>query len=97
MYLSFYKFLGQTHTAVEKLHDKYGAVVRIAPDQLTFISETAWKDIYSYRGKDRSQMQKGDGRGPRGNPPYHILNAPDSVHARQRKIMSSSFSDRAVS
>ena len=41
-------------------------------------------------------MAKGDGRGPRAAP-YHILSAPDDVHARQRKILSTSFSDRAVS
>jgi cytochrome P450 len=41
-------------------------------------------------------MVKGDGRGPKRTH-YHIISAPDDVHARQRKILSTSFSDRAVS
>ncbi|KIW08466.1 uncharacterized protein PV09_01369 [Verruconis gallopava] len=96
LYLGFYKFHGETHVVVKRLHDEYGPVVRVGPNQLSFIEETAWKDIYAYRGKDRSQMQKGDKRGPGPKGPYHIINAPDDVHARQRKILSSSFSDRAL-
>jgi cytochrome P450 len=41
-------------------------------------------------------MPKGDGRTPQ-TPPYSIINSPDDVHARQRKILSNSFSERAVS
>jgi hypothetical protein len=40
-------------------------------------------------------MQKAEGRGPY-KPPYDIISAPDDVHARQRKVLSTSFSDRAV-
>src|ERR1700744_1870578 len=50
-YLHYYTFIGQKHTIVERLHDKYGEIVRISPDELSFITETAWKDIYQYRGK----------------------------------------------
>ena len=50
-YLHFYTFKGQKHTLVERLHEKYGEVVRIGPNELSFITETAWKDIYMYRGK----------------------------------------------
>jgi cytochrome P450 len=41
-------------------------------------------------------MPKAEGRGPI-RPPYTIISAPDDVHARQRKILSTSFSERAVS
>jgi cytochrome P450 len=94
LYLGYYGLRGQTHTIVEKLHDKYGDVVRTTPNELSFINEAAWKDIYSYRAKDRSQMQKQ--RAPLKGP-YHVIIAPDDVHARQRKILSASFSERAVS
>jgi hypothetical protein len=52
-YLHFYTFKGQKHAIVERLHAKYGEVVRIAPNELSLITETAWKDIYMYRGKVR--------------------------------------------
>lgn len=32
-----------------KLHAKYGEVVRISPDELSFIGASAWKDIYMVR------------------------------------------------
>jgi cytochrome P450 len=41
-------------------------------------------------------MQK-FGRVPPGTKVYNILNAPDNIHARQRKMLSHAFSDRAVS
>lgn len=31
------------------LHEKYGSVVRIAPDHLSYTTETAWKTIYGLR------------------------------------------------
>lgn len=34
---------------VAKWHEKYGPVVRIAPDELSYTSAAAWKDIYGYR------------------------------------------------
>jgi cytochrome P450 len=49
-----------------------------------------------FRIQDRSQMPKGDGRGPEFKP-YTIMSAPDDIHARQRRILSTSFSERAVS
>ncbi|KAK1834755.1 cytochrome P450 [Podospora conica] len=46
------------------LHARYGSVVRIAPDQLSYTTPAAWRDIYGVRGtsnKDAaapSQMDK---------------------------------------
>lgn len=31
------------------MHEKYGEVVRIAPDELSFISPGAWNDIYGIK------------------------------------------------
>jgi hypothetical protein len=41
-------------------------------------------------------MQKWASFNP-GQKAFHIQNAPDDIHARQRKILSHAFSDRAVS
>jgi cytochrome P450 len=37
------------------------------------------------------------GRSPPGQKTYSIINAPDDIHARQRRMLSHAFSDRAVS
>ena len=33
------------------LHDIYGPVVRVAPNELSFITSEAWKDIYSDKAR----------------------------------------------
>jgi hypothetical protein len=92
--------IGDTHLHIEQLHTKYGEVVRTGPNRLSFVNEQAWKDIYMHRqnanGKAVKQMPKTGGRLPH-NKVYSILSAPDDVHARQRKMLSHAFSDRAVS
>ena len=47
--LAFLQLRGTSHYALKKAHDKYGSVVRIAPNTLSFIEPSAWKDIYGYR------------------------------------------------
>jgi hypothetical protein len=41
---------------VKACHEKYGDAVRLAPDEVSFISgETAWQDIYGFRtGKHKN-------------------------------------------
>lgn len=44
---------GTLHFDVKVLHDRYGSIVRIAPDELAFIDPSAWKDIYGHSTKAR--------------------------------------------
>lgn len=37
---------GNPHFVVADLHEEYGPVVRIAPDELAFAGQDAWRDIY---------------------------------------------------
>ena len=42
-----------------ELHEKYGEIVRIAPDEVSFANEQAWDDIYSFRrGHKRALRDK---------------------------------------
>jgi hypothetical protein len=40
---------GQRHTYAKKWHDRYGEVVRLKPNELSFIGETGWRDIYAHK------------------------------------------------
>ena len=40
---------GRFPQKMKALHQQYGDVVRIAPDELSFIDGTAWKSIYGTR------------------------------------------------
>jgi len=39
-------FHGTVVYDIKKLHDKYGDVVRIAPDELSYTNPDAWQEIY---------------------------------------------------
>ncbi|KAH8719485.1 cytochrome P450 monooxygenase-like protein [Phaeosphaeriaceae sp. PMI808] len=86
---------------VKKQHDKYGDAVRLAPNELSFISgETAWQDIYGFRTgkhrdtgaylKDRSWYSK-----PL-NGVYSLLASNEADHSRMRRNLSHAFSDKAL-
>lgn len=85
---------GQRVKFSQKLHAQYGEVVRTRPNELSFVSDQAWKDIYMHR-QGHKQMQK-DGIPVRPNQAHAITIAPDDVHARERRLLSHAFSERAV-
>lgn len=77
-----------------ELHKQYGEVVRIAPNELSFVHPTAWTDIYGYGAK-------GAGSKPpkvwRFYPTTSLAGIPDPhEHGRVRRIFAPAFSDRAL-
>jgi cytochrome P450 len=83
---------GRLHLYVRDLHDNYGDVVRIAPDEISYRDEAAWKDIYgrtSNFGKDMRFYQSSK-KAP------SIAVAPEGVHRRQKKAILRAFSDSAM-
>ncbi|KAJ5745275.1 hypothetical protein N7520_010457 [Penicillium odoratum] len=47
--LALAQLRGRCHKEIKAAHDKYGSVVRIAPNELSFTSAGAWNDIYARR------------------------------------------------
>ncbi|KAK5169776.1 uncharacterized protein LTR77_005754 [Saxophila tyrrhenica] len=90
----------------KKLHDKYGSVVRVSPNELAFNSVGAWEDIYGHR-PGHPNMHKGKPE-PTSHPIHvgsveavqgvtTLTMADDDNHARQRRALSHSFSQKALS
>ena len=77
-----------------ELHAKYGSVVRVAPDELTFISSSAWKDIYNTR-PELPKCTFGTLETPNGVRAIATFPDPEN-HARQRKIVGHAFSPSAL-
>jgi cytochrome P450 len=75
------------------MHGSYGEVVRTKPNELSFISSTAWKDIYTIKHNGR-QLQKFNLLEIPGV--KSIINSGDEAHTRHRKVLSHAFSDKAV-
>ena len=78
---------------IAQLHEEYGPIVRLAPNELSYITFEAWNDIYG-RGEGRSQLRKDHSfapsemnKGKRSN--SLIFEFDDNEHARLRYILLS--------
>ncbi|KAI6081105.1 cytochrome P450 [Hypoxylon rubiginosum] len=83
---------GEADFQIRAAHDKYGEVIRIAPNQVSFINPQAWKDIY---GHGHAEFPK---YFPKGIPhdPHKIISANAADHFRFRRAMLPAFSDKAL-
>jgi cytochrome P450 len=78
---------------IKAFHDTYGGIVRVAPDELSFIETEAWKDIYVSRLFVRPKQW---GTRPPGIKAHNLISAPQADHLRYRKALSPAFSEKAV-
>ncbi|KAL9079439.1 MAG: hypothetical protein Q9157_001693 [Trypethelium eluteriae] len=83
---------------IARMHDRYGEVVRVGPDRVSYINPQAWKDIYGYRSAHREANPKSTQFiATEANGEYNLLTTRDDVeHARVRKIFTNAFSDKAL-
>ncbi|KAF4845773.1 Cytochrome P450 monooxygenase hmp1 [Colletotrichum siamense] len=86
---------GKWHRKIEKLHSKYGPIVRIGPDELSYASPEAWEDIYGrYIPAKRKENSK-----PTWycSPDAHdIVGASLGDHGRMRRVMAPGFTYGAM-
>lgn len=86
---------GRSVSWMHQLHEKYGPVVRYGPDKLSSIKPETWKEVYGHHVPQWPKDPNFFGRDPYGDPPG-LLRADDNSHARQRKLVSHAFSDKAL-
>ncbi|RAH71874.1 cytochrome P450 [Aspergillus aculeatinus CBS 121060] len=82
---------------LQSLHRTYGDAVRFSPDELSFTSAQAWRDIYGHASGGRRSTEKDRrfyGPTPYGAPDIIRANAHD--HSRFRRNFSHAFSDKAL-
>ncbi|KAK0118681.1 hypothetical protein ONS95_007564 [Cadophora gregata] len=77
------------------LHSQYGAIVRIAPNELSFTSPQAWKDIYAHH-QGRPEMAKNLQLYSQQPGSTHILIANREDHTRFRRTLSHAFSEASM-
>lgn len=88
---------GQLHQQLKEFHSRYGSVVRIAPNELSYADPKAWEDIYSGRSGNRlflrnpTWFKKDD-----ANEPQSIMSYFEEDHARFRRVYANSFSDKSL-
>lgn len=78
---------------IKSFHDKYGPIVRVAPDEISFIDPQAWKDIYMNKAFIRPKVW---GSRPPGVVAHNLVSANVSDHARFRRVLQPAFSEKAT-
>ncbi|OBR03029.1 Averantin oxidoreductase [Colletotrichum higginsianum IMI 349063] len=98
LYRLYFTTRGEGASLPKRLHDRYGAIVRIGPDELSYIDSRAWKDIHGFHVGDRDAFTKDLVMyGPDIRPNvWGLIRADDAGHSRQRRIFTHAFSDRAL-
>jgi cytochrome P450 len=89
---------GELQHHIVELHENYGEVVRVLPNELSFASADSWKDIYGHRKAGQLTLNKFPqfyGQ-PFHDGVHNIIDADDATHARMRRVFAHAFSDRAL-
>lgn len=78
-------------------HDLYGPVVRFTPNDVSFISPSAWNAIYGHKKHGEPHFAK-DKRLYRGSltSADNLLVANDADHSRMRRLLAHAFSEKAL-
>ncbi|KAI9878961.1 MAG: hypothetical protein M1830_010015 [Pleopsidium flavum] len=81
-----------------KLHEKYGPVVRVAPEELSFSSPESWRDIYGQRSGHQTFVKSNFYSGGNfASQAFSIVSERDPAkHREMKKYLSTAFSDRSL-
>ncbi|KAK9413434.1 putative Cytochrome P450 monooxygenase [Seiridium unicorne] len=85
---------GNALDVLTRLHDQYGPVVRVRPNELSYIDGRVWKDVYGFRSHHQEWF-KGDGL-PYLNGVPGILSSPKDLHRRYRRSLAHAFSNQGL-
>ncbi|KAI6763177.1 hypothetical protein HG531_013074 [Fusarium graminearum] len=81
---------------MEETHRKYGDVVRIAPNELSFATVQAYQDIYGHALKGKKKFVKSNWYDTAGDHPGIVSVRDPKEHSRQRKYLSHAFSAKSL-
>ncbi|KAI9652378.1 MAG: hypothetical protein M1831_006856 [Alyxoria varia] len=90
----YWQYYGVLLRRLLELHKQYGHTVRIAPNELSYTSDTAWKSIYGHRSAEMGKDPIFLLHTPTGV--QNILTADRATHTRQRRLLSHAFSEKAL-
>ncbi|RAH50530.1 cytochrome P450 [Aspergillus brunneoviolaceus CBS 621.78] len=87
---------GRFPQTIKQLHERYGKVVRIAPNELSFTDREAWKAIYGTRPRHGQKGKDFRFYSPTAGGAPSIIVSNDADHSRFRRLMAHGFSDSSL-
>ncbi|KAF3763603.1 cytochrome P450 [Cryphonectria parasitica EP155] len=81
---------------VAALFERYGPVVRIAPNELAYVEAQAWRDICGHSPKTEENGKFTEFYRPGKGMPQDIISADKKTHTVIRRQLSHGFGDRAI-
>jgi hypothetical protein len=88
---------GDIAWTIRDFHEKYGPVIRIAPDELSYTTDTAWKKIYGQKNPEFSKCLDGRGIVPPSRMGIRgIATAHQEKHGQLRRAILPAFTERAL-
>ncbi|KAJ8119114.1 hypothetical protein OPT61_g23 [Boeremia exigua] len=81
---------------IEAAHRKYGDVIRIAPNELSFATVEAYRDIYGHAIKGKKLFPKSNWYHTSGDHPGIVSVTEPAQHSRQRKYLAHAFSSQSL-
>ncbi|KAK3693167.1 cytochrome P450 [Podospora appendiculata] len=85
---------GRAMFVIADLHTRYGEVVRVAPNRLSYNSPQAWHDIRGHRKS--GQGENGKDADFYRTSQHNLLGADRATHARMRRLLAHGFSAKAM-
>ncbi|KAI0975219.1 isotrichodermin C-15 hydroxylase [Xylaria arbuscula] len=91
-------FQGNATHSIKRLHDKYGQIVRVTPDSLSYTCSQAWSDIYALKPSGQNGNLPKDPKFYVTAADTHdtISTASDADHSRLRRVQALAFSEKAI-
>ncbi|KAK7969632.1 hypothetical protein PG996_001927 [Apiospora saccharicola] len=87
---------GKWPWVIENVHKQYGGVVRIAPNELSFVTREAFKDIYAASSKTRKLFTKDPMMYDIGQPSNIAYEMDPEKHAHKLKLMQPAFRTQSL-
>ncbi|KAH8736553.1 cytochrome P450 [Ilyonectria robusta] len=88
------QYRGRLNHRLVELHRQYGPTLRVAPNEISYNSKTAWKTIYGNRVIEMKKDPIFSLVTPTGVP--NIMTADRMTHSRHRRLLSHAFSEKAL-
>ncbi|OGM45572.1 cytochrome P450 monooxygenase [Aspergillus bombycis] len=87
---------GSLPFAIHELHVKYGDVVRVAPNELSYIHPDGWNEIYGHRPGKLEILKDPSFYSSTLSGPEGVFRAPRDRHGYLRRQMSHGFSEKSM-